>query len=123
MTAQSDHLPAPRRIFIKSVAKADESAPSMLMRTTTPARRSGINARLSAAFNCLGGRAAGVEINLEEFREGLRSQIDEEVASWFNLVRLEMLSEFGQEAMMRTVLEQILRRDDEQRVGRQGAVT
>jgi hypothetical protein len=45
------------------------------------------------------------------------------VASWFNLARLEMLSEFGQEAMMRTVLEQIPRRDDEQRVGRQGAVT
>jgi hypothetical protein len=80
-------------------------------------------ARLSEAFNCLGGRAAGVPINLEEFREGLRSQIDEEVASWFNVARLEMLSEFGQEAMMRTVLEQILRRDDEQRVGRQGAVT
>ena len=79
-------------------------------------------ARLSGSFNCLGGRTAGVEINLEEVRDNLRAQIDEGVASWFNLARLEMLSEFGQEAMMRTVLEQILRRDDEQRVARQGAV-
>jgi hypothetical protein len=79
-------------------------------------------ARLSGSFNCLGGRTAGVEINLEEVRDSLRAQIDEGVASWFNLARLEMLSEFGQEAMMRTVLERILRRDDEQRVGRQGAV-
>jgi len=31
MTAWSDHLPAPSRIFIKSVAKADESAPSRFM--------------------------------------------------------------------------------------------
>ena len=80
-------------------------------------------ARLSESFNCLGGRTAGVGINLEEVRDSLRAQIDEGVASWFNLARLEMLSEFGQEAMMRTALEQILRRDDEQRVGRQGAVT
>ena len=79
-------------------------------------------ARLSGSFNCLGRRIAGVEINLEEVRDSLRAQIDEGVASWFNLARLEMLSEFGQEAMMRTVLEQILRRDDEQRVSRQGAV-
>ena len=66
-------------------------------------------ARLCGSFNCLGRRAAGVEINLEEFRDGLRWQIDEEVASWFNQSRLEVLSEFGQEAEMRTVLEQILR--------------
>jgi hypothetical protein len=41
--------------------------------------------------------------------DSLRSQIDEEVASRFNLARLEMLSEFGPEAVMRTLLEQILR--------------
>lgn len=71
-------------------------------------------ARLSEAFNCLAGRASGVEINLEEFRDGLRGQIDEEVASWLNLARLEMLSEFGQEAAMRTLLEQILRATEQQ---------
>jgi hypothetical protein len=41
--------------------------------------------------------------------DSLRSQIDEVVASRFNLARLEMLSEFGPEAVMRTLLEQILR--------------
>ena len=78
---------------------------------------------MSGSFNCLGGRTAGVEINLEEIRDSLRAQIDEGVASWFNLARLEMLTAFGPDAERRTVLEQILRRDDEQRVGRQGAVT
>ena len=58
------------------------------------------------SFN--GRSAANGEISLEECRDGLRSQIDEEVASWFNLARLEMLSEFGQETVMRTLLEQIL---------------
>ena len=66
-------------------------------------------ARLSGSFNCLGGRTAGVEINLEEIRDSLRAQIDEGVASWFNLARLEMLTAFGPDAERRTVLEQILR--------------
>jgi hypothetical protein len=34
--------------------------------------------------------------------------------SWFNLARLEMLSEFGQETTMRTLLEQILRGTEQQ---------
>jgi hypothetical protein len=34
-------------------------------------------ARFSGSFNCLGGRTAGVEINLEEVRDSLRAQIDE----------------------------------------------
>ena len=65
-------------------------------------------ARLSGHFNRLAGRAGVAEINLEEVRDSLRAQIDEQVASWCKLARLEMLSEFGQEAVMRTLLEQIL---------------
>jgi hypothetical protein len=69
-------------------------------------------ARLSGYFNCVAGKAAGAEIDLVTFRDSLRSQIDEEVASRFNLARLEMLSEFGPEAVMRTLLEQILHPHD-----------
>ena len=61
---------------------------------------------LSTWFNELAVEVGAAEINLEELRNSLQSEIDRKIAIWFNLGRVTMLSLFGEMEEMHAAMDQ-----------------
>jgi hypothetical protein len=56
-------------------------------------------------FNAMARLVGASEINLENVRSGLQSNIGEEVSVWVNSARIQMLSSFGEKKEFRNALE------------------
>jgi hypothetical protein len=65
--------------------------------------------KLCKHFNPLAEALDVAEINLDQFRSSLQSEIDRRIAIWVNLGRAEMLSLFGKTEEMHAALDQGLR--------------
>jgi hypothetical protein len=63
--------------------------------------------RLSEYFNPLARSAGAVEINLEEIRESLQSEIDCQISIWIELSRLATLSAFGNVREIHAAMDQV----------------
>jgi hypothetical protein len=60
---------------------------------------------LSTWFNELAVEVGVAEINLEELRTSLQSEIDQRIAIWASLARIEMLSLFGKTEEMHSAMD------------------
>ena len=63
--------------------------------------------RLSELFNFLAHAAGVAEINLEELRNSLQSEIDNQVSIWIRLARVEALGHFGTVEQMHAAMDRL----------------
>jgi hypothetical protein len=62
---------------------------------------------LSTWFNMLAVEVGVAEINLEEFKNSLQSEIDRNISIWVNVARVTMLSLFGTTEEMRPAMDRL----------------
>jgi hypothetical protein len=63
--------------------------------------------KLSGLFNLLAQAPDVAEINLEELRNSLQSEIDNQVSVWINLARVEALGQFGTVEQMQAAMDRL----------------